>query len=37
MNGTVVFIDENGEHEIIETFYTSKKSNKFLGIFGSDD
>ena len=37
MNGTVVFIDESGEHEIIETFYTTKKSNKFLGIFGSDD
>ena len=37
LNGTIVAIDDNGSFEIKETFYTTKKSNKFLGIFGSDD
>ena len=37
LNGTIVAIDDNGSFEIKETFYTTKKSNKFLGIFGNDD
>ena len=37
LNGTIVAIEDNGSFEIKETFYTTTKSNKFLGIFGSDD
>ena len=37
LNGTIVAIDDNGSFEIKETFYTTTKSNKFLGIFGTKD